>query len=99
MLCATLLFMHTLSAQEGVDGNNIIRYEAKKKQRIKDAYIDTGDAKMINHTFKNGEGIIVFDRDIEELTFYGGNITFNSITIPEKCRMPISWYWEIFQQV
>lgn len=31
MLCATLLFMHTLSAQEDVDGNNIIRYEANKK--------------------------------------------------------------------
>ena len=98
MLCATLLFTPTLSAQDDVDGNNIIRYEAKKKQRIKDVNIDAGDAKMIDHTFKNGEGIIVYDRDIEELTFYGGNITFNSITIPEKCRMPIGYYWEIFSQ-
>ncbi len=96
LLCATFMFATTLSAQDDAVCNNIIRYEAKKKQRIKDAYIDTGDAKMINHTFKNGEGIIVFDRDIEELTFYGGNITFNSITIPETCRMPINYYWEIY---
>ena len=65
MLCTTLLFIPTLSAQDDSVCNNIIRYEAKKKLFLFDD--DFGDAKVVTHTFKNGKGTLIFDRPVTKI--------------------------------
>ena len=87
LLLVLSLLASTVTAQQHNDSGRYIYYKASKQIQFEDDAF--GHAKIVNHIFKRGRGVIEFDKEVDTIGAYGFS-PLRSLNTIKEISLPYS---------